>query len=54
MKEKENMNLKEAAEWLGLAPKTLRAAVAAGKVPCLVIGRRYIFNVVALREFIRR
>lgn len=51
---KENMNLKEAANWLGMAPKTLRAAVAAGKVPCLIIGRRFIFNVNALRELLQK
>lgn len=49
---KEVLNLNEAAKFLGTSYKTLRNAVAEGKVPCKRLGSRYFFLADALRAWL--
>lgn len=49
----ETLNLKEAAHKLGVSSEMLRRLVAEGGVPHLRIGKRIIFNAMALEQWVR-
>ncbi len=48
----ETLNLAEAAEFLGVSTKWLRAQVASGTVPGRRLGRKYLFSRAALNSWI--
>ena len=45
---------REAARLLGVAPRTLWSLADTGEVPCVRIGRRKLYSVSSLHEFIRQ
>jgi len=44
----------EAADILRVRPVTVRRLIAAGKLPCSRVGRRYVFTARHIEEFIAR
>ena len=51
---KKPFNLKQASEYLGVSPVTLRRWVKAGHVSAQKIGRAYTFDVIDLKELKRQ
>jgi excisionase family DNA binding protein len=49
---KEVLNAKEAAEFLGFNPYTIREKARAGEIPALKVGRQWRFSRQALLAFI--
>lgn len=47
-----SLNLKEAAKATGIAPRTLQQMAKDGTAPARRIGRRYLFPIDMLREWI--
>ena len=45
------MKLDEAADFLGVCRQTLAREARAGTVPCIRIGRQYVFFKSALKQF---
>ena len=43
-------NLAGVSELLRLPPSWIKKQVSAGKIPCLRVGRRMLFNIDAVRE----
>jgi len=54
MNEKRVLNRKEAAKFLGIATSHLDKLAARGALPRIRIGRRVVFDVSDLEEFLRK
>lgn len=48
------LSVKQAAEYLGLSPKTLYAWIESGRVPYVALGRRRLLDPRELDKFIQR
>ena len=48
------MSVEELAVLLRLAPQTIRNWVALGKIPCVKIGRRYLFQEKSIRKWLNQ
>ena len=53
MENKEVLNVKEAAAFLGLNPYDLRRYARLGLIPCRKLGKRWLFNKAHLVEWLK-
>ena len=51
--EKLSVSLKEAAQMLGLSESTIHQLTLSGKIKCKKVGRRVLYPVENLKEFLR-
>lgn len=48
------LNVRQAADYLGLSPKTVYCWIETGRIPYVALGRRRMLDMRELEKFIRR